>query len=188
MEQQKQSIKKTQKILKYSAIVILTLELIFFITEEIIDLKYSINTEDTSEQYNQKFKLGMFRIIGNCIFYIFILVILFLNYCNALLMGGIIYLVFGLIAFLYLIIQMNTTAASEARPFDYYELNISVVLNVFYILAGVMLLTGAGLILYYVKLLYDEKKIKEEEEKLMLTRDIEGGGDNKSIPLGTTFE
>ena len=83
---------------------------------------------------------------------------------------------------------MNTTAASEARPLDYYDLNISVVLNVFYILAGVMLLTGAGLILYYVKLLYDEKKIKEEEEKLMLTRDIEGGGDNKSIPLGTTFE
>ena len=64
MEQQKESIKKTQKILKYSAIVILTLELIFFITEEIIDLKYSINTEDTSEQYNQKFKLGIFRIIG----------------------------------------------------------------------------------------------------------------------------
>ena len=50
-----------------------------------------------------------------------------------------------------------------------------------------MLLIGAGLILYYVKLLYDEKKIKEEEEKLMLARDIEGG-DNKTIPLGTTFE
>lgn len=187
MDQQKQSIKKAQTIFKYSAIVILTLELIFFITEEIIDLKYSIYTEDPQSQYQQKKKLGLFRIIGNAIFYIFILVILFLNYYNALLMGGIIYLVFGLIAFLYLIIQTNTTAASESRPIDYYNDHISTVLNVFYILAGVMLLIGAGLILYYVKLLYDEKKIKEEEEKLMLARDIEGG-DNKTIPLGTTFE
>lgn len=51
-----------------------------------------------------------------------------------------------------------------------------------------MLLIGAGLILYYVKILYDEKKAKEEEEKLLLTRNIEGGRDNQNIPLGTSFE
>ena len=51
-----------------------------------------------------------------------------------------------------------------------------------------MLLIWAGLILYYVKILYDEKKAKEEEEKLLLTRNIEGGRDNQNIPLGTSFE
>ena len=62
------------------------------------------------------------------------------------------------------------------------------VLNALYIIAGIMLLIGAGLILYYVKILYDEKKAKEEEEKLLLTRNIEGGRDNQNIPLGTSFE
>lgn len=187
MEQSKQSIQHTQKIIKICSVIILTLELVFFIIEEVIDLKYSIKNEESMEQYNQKFNLGLFRIIGNGVFYMFILIILFLNYYNALLMGGIIYLVFGLIAFLYLLIEMNTTSASEARPIDFYEKNIGLVLNILYILAGIMLLIGAGLILYYVKLLYDEKKIKEEEEKMMLARDIEGG-ESKNIPLGTTFE
>lgn len=83
---------------------------------------------------------------------------------------------------------MNTTAASESRPIEYYENNIQAVLNALYIIAGIMLLIGAGLILYYVKILYDEKKAKEEEEKLLLTRNIEGGRDNQNIPLGTSFE
>ena len=103
-------------------------------------------------------------------------------------MGGIIYLIFGLVSFLYLIIEMNTTAASESRPIDYYEKNIQVVLNVLYIIAGIMLLIGAGLIFYYVKMLYDEKKIKEKEELLILTKKIEGERDNQNIPLGTSFE
>lgn len=124
MEQAKKFIQKTKKIIKISSIVTLTLELIFFISKEIVDLHYSNNNEETIDQYNQKFKLSLFRIIGNGVFYLFILIILFFNYYNALLMGGIIYLIFGLIAFLYLIIEMNTTAASESRPIEYYENNI----------------------------------------------------------------
>ena len=99
MEQAKKFIQKTKKIIKISSIVTLTLELIFFISKEIDDLHYSNNNEETIDQYNQKFKLSLFRIIGNGVFYLFILIILFFNYYNALLIGGIIYLIFGLIAF-----------------------------------------------------------------------------------------
>ena len=45
-----------------------------------------------------------------------------------------------------------------------------------------MLLIGAGLILFYVKLLYSERKIKEEIEKLVLEKQIEGKNIN-SVPL-----
>ena len=177
MENQKMSIVKKKKIIRIVAIITLTLEVIFFTVEELIDLHYSEG--QYKELYNRKLKLSLFRMIGNGVFYLFILIILILGYYNALLLGGIMYLVLGLIAFLYLIIEMNTSASQEARPKEYYENNIALYLNLFYILAGIMLLTAAGLILFFVKQLYNEKKIKEEEEKNNIIKQEEG----KTSPL-----
>ena len=185
MDDIKNNLKSQQKLTKISAIIILSLEVIFFIIEELLDLFYSINVPEYQELYRRKFRLCLFRIIGNSLLFIFIMVILFLNYYNTLLLGGIMYLVFGIIAFLYLLIEMNSVASSEPRPISYYTDHINIYLNIFYILAGIMLLQGSGLILYYVKLLYDEKKIKEDEEKLMLTRGAEEGG---NAPLVSTDE
>lgn len=185
MDDIKNNLKWRQKLTKISSIIILTLEVIFFIIEELLDLFYSIDAPEYQDSYKRKSRLCLFRIIGNCILFIFIMVILFLNYFNTLLLGGIMYLVFGIIAFLYLLIEMNSAASSETRPIPYYTNHINIYLNIFYILAGIMLLLGSGLILYYVKLLYDEKKIKEDEEKLMLARGAEEGG---NAPLVSTDE
>lgn len=179
MENQKMSIVKKKKIIRIVAIITLTLEVIFFTVEELIDLHNSLSEGQYKELYNRKLKLSLFRMIGNGVFYLFILIILILGYYNALLLGGIMYLVLGLIAFLYLIIEMNTSASQEARPKEYYDNNIGLYLNLFYILAGIMLLTAAGLILFFVKQLYNEKKIKEEEEKNNIIKQEEG----KTSPL-----
>lgn len=178
------TLKHRQKLTRITSIIILSLEVLFFISEEILDLSYSINQPEYQEIYNRKFRLCIFRIIGNSILFIFILVILFLNHYNILLLGGIMYLVFGIIAFLYLLIEMNTSASTETRPPAYYIKHINIYLNILYIIAGIMLLVGSAFILYYVKLLYEEKKIKEEEEKLMLTKEIEEGGGKSPLVAG----
>lgn len=179
MENLKMSIVKKKKIIRIVAIITLTLEVIFFTVEEIIDLQNSLKVNGYEKIYNRKLKLSLMRMIGNGVFYIFILIILILGYYNALLLGGIMYLVLGLIAFLYLIIEMNTSASQETRPKEYYENNIAIYLNLFYVFAGIMLLTSAGLILFFVKQLYNEKKIKEEEESNNIIRKEEG----KTSPL-----
>ena len=183
-DKEKEKINKQKNILKKVSFIILTLEAIFFTSEEIIDLAYTteIPSEESKSNYNKKFRYGLLRIILNLLCSILILFFMIKNYYNALLLGGMMYLVLGLIAFLYLILVSNSSASTEARPEGYYLYHIGTLMDVFYIISGVFLLSGAGCILYYVRQLYLEKKIKVELEKLMLIKQIEGKT-NMGAPL-----
>lgn len=175
-DKEKEKINKTKKILKLVSIIILALEVIFFTSEEIIDLAFTMKI-DGDPNYSKKVRYGIFRISINLICSILVLFFMLRNYYNALLLGGMMYLVLGLIAFLYLILISNSSASSEARPEEFYLHNIGDIMDAFYSISGAFLLIGAGCILYYVRQLYLEKKIKEELEKLMLIKQIEGRTD-----------
>ena len=172
-DKEKEKINKTKKILKLVSIIILALEVIFFTSEEIIDLAFTMKI-DGDPNYSKKVRYGIFRISINLICSILVLFFMLRNYYNALLLGGMMYLVLGLIAFLYLILISNSSASSEARPEEYYLHNIGDIMDAFYSISGAFLLIGAGCILYYVRQLYLENKITEELEKLMLIKQIEG--------------
>ena len=184
-DRQKDIISKKKRIIKLVSISILILEVVFFVSEEIVDLYYTNpagESEERKEMNNKKLKFSLLRIGGNLVCFILILIFIIRDMYNPLLLGGMMYLVLGLIVFLYLIIVKNSSSSIESRPIEYYEKNILTTMNVLYIISGCMLLIGAGLILFYVKLLYSERKIKEEIEKLVLEKQIEGKNLN-SVPL-----
>lgn len=175
-DKERETISKQKNLLKKGSFLILALEAIFFTSEEILDLAFTmkIDTPEGKENYNKKLEYGIFRIVLNLLCSFLILFFMIKNWYNALLLSGMMYLVLGLIAFLYLLLVSNSSASAEARPAGFYLYNISIIMDVLYIISGAFLLIGSGCILYYVRQLYLEKKIKEELEKLMLIKQIEG--------------
>lgn len=184
-DRQKDIISKRKRIIKLVSISALIIEIVFFVSEEIVDLCYTVPAGESEERKkinNKKLRISLLRIGGNLVCFILILVFIIRDMYIPLLLGGMVYLVLGLILFLYLIIVKKSTSSTEARPPEYYENNILTTMNILNIISGCMLLIGAGLILFYVKLLYSERKIKEEKEKLALANQIEGKNIN-TIPL-----
>ena len=66
------------------------------------------------EMNNKKLKFSLLRIGGNLVCFILILIFIIRDMYNPLLLGGMMYLVLGLIVFLYLIIVKNSSSSIES--------------------------------------------------------------------------
>jgi hypothetical protein len=95
--------------------------------------------------------------------------------------------VLGLVAFLYVVIKSQSSAASDPRPREYFKYHIDKVISAFYYLSGIALLIGSVALLVYVCILQTERNIRIQEEKLKRQKRFEQGdteeGDIYSKPL-----
>ena len=82
-DRQKDIISKEKRIIKLVSISILILEVVFFVSEEIVDLYYTNpagESEERKEMNNKKLKFSLLRIGGNLVCFILILIFIITYY------------------------------------------------------------------------------------------------------------
>ena len=168
-------------------IVITALEVLFWTTEELLDLIFTME-----DFFKFKALVVTLRITFNICFFVLLLVFLFGDHVNALLLHGLTYLVIGIVAFLYLLVERNNTASMEARPYYYYAYHIDKITEWLYYLSGIMIFIGGIAILIYANDFANEIKRKKNEEKQNLLLKYEVGKNNNELeiknPLSTRIE
>jgi Ca2+/Na+ antiporter len=175
---------KAKTILKLIAIISLVVEVILWTSQEILNIAF---TAKGIPAYQEKLILTILVIGFNLLCFCVVLVFLCLNNINLLLLSGILYFVLGLVAFLYVVIKSQSSAASDPRPQAYFKYHIDKVIEAFYYLSGIALLIGSVALLVYVCILQTERNIRIQEEKLKMQKRFEQGdteeGDIYSKPL-----
>ena len=168
-------------------IVVTALEVLFWTTEEALDLIFTL-----AEFFKFKALVVSLRITFNIVFFLLLLVFLYGDHVNALLLHGLTYLVIGIVTFLYLIVEKNSVASMESRGAAYYLYHIDVIIKWLYYLSGVMILIGGIAVLAYSNDLAKEIKRKKNEEKQNLLLKYEVGKNNNELeiknPLSTRIE
>ena len=168
-------------------IVITALEVLFWTTEEALDLIFTL-----PDYFDFKALVVSLRITFNICFFVLLLVFLYGDHVNALLLHGLTYLVIGIVAFLYLLVERNNMASMEARGLPYYEYHIDLITEWLYYLSGIMIFFGGIAILAYANDLASEIKRKKNEEKQNLLLKYEVGKNNNELeiknPLYTRIE
>lgn len=163
---------KAKSILKLTAIISLVVEVILWTSQEILNIAF---TAKGIPAFQEKLILTILVIVFNLICFCVVLVFLCLNNINLLLLSGILYFVLGLVAFLYILIKSQSSAASDPRPQNYFAYHIDIIIEAFYYLSGIALLIGSVAILVYVCILQAERDIRIQEEKLKRQQQFEQG-------------
>ena len=110
---------------------------------------------------------------------VFVLIIIYKKFLYCLLFSIIIYFVFGFLIFFFIAIKKYTRIAVETRPIEYYSYHIDKIINIVFIISGILFLFNSLLIFLYYKKLKEynkfmdikRKKIFEEENAEFFNND-----------------
>jgi len=167
-------IKKKAKLYKILSLISIILQFIFYIIQDLLDLYY------TNEQEKKKrLFMSLLFIFINIILNVFVLFNIYKKFLYCLLFSIIIYFVFGFLIFFFIAIKKYTRIAVETRPIEYYSYHIDQIINITFIISGILFLLNSLLIFLYYKKLKDynkymdikRKKIFEEENPEFFNND-----------------
>ena len=167
-------IKKKAKLYKILSLISIILQFIFYIIQDLLDLYY------TNEQEKKKrLFMSLLFIFINIILNVFVLFNIYKKFLYCLLFSIIIYFVFGFLIFFFIAIKKYTRIAVETRPIEYYSYHIDKIINIVFIISGILFLLNSLLIFLYYKKLKEynkfmdikRKKIFEEENAEFFNND-----------------
>jgi len=167
-------IKKKAKLYKILSLISIILQFIFYIIQDLLDLYYT-----NDQEKKKRLLISLLFISLNIILNVFVLINIYKKFLYCLLFSIIIYFVFGFLIFFFIAIKKYTRIAVETRPIEYYSYHIDKIINIVFIISGILFLLNSLLIFLYYKKLKEynkfmdikRKKIFEEENAEFFNND-----------------
>ena len=167
-------IKKKIKLYKILSLISIIFQFIFYVIQDLLDLYYT-----NDQEKKKRLLLSLIFISLIIILNVFVLIIIYKKFLYCLLFSIIIYFVFGFLIFFFIAIKKYTRIAVETRPIEYYSYHIDKIINIVFIISGILFLFNSLLIFLYYKKLKEynkfmdikRKKIFEEENAEFFNND-----------------
>jgi len=167
-------IKKKIKLYKILSLISIIFQFIFYVIQDLLDLYYT-----NDQEKKKRLLISLLFISLNIILNVFVLINIYKKFLYCLLFSIIIYFVFGFLIFFFIAIKKYTRIAVETRPIEYYSYHIDKIINIVFIISGILFLLNSLLIFLYYKKLKEynkfmdikRKKIFEEENAEFFNND-----------------
>ena len=167
-------IKKKIKLYKILSLISIIFQFIFYVIQDLLDLYYT-----NDQEKKKRLLISLIFISLIIILNVFVLIIIYKKFLYCLLFSIIIYFVFGFLIFFFIAIKKYTRIAVETRPIEYYSYHIDKIINIVFIISGILFLFNSLLIFLYYKNLKEynkfmdikRKKIFEEENAEFFNND-----------------
>ena len=167
-------IKKKIKLYKILSLISIIFQFIFYVIQDLLDLFYT-----NDQEKKKRLLISLIFISLIIILNVFVLIIIYKKFLYCLLFSIIIYFVFGFLIFFFIAIKKYTRIAVETRPIEYYSYHIDKIINIVFIISGILFLFNSLLIFLYYKKLKEynkfmdikRKKIFEEENAEFFNND-----------------
>ena len=157
------TIKKKTNLYKILSLISIILQFVFFIIQDLLYLYYS-----NEQEKKKRLLLSLLIIFLNLILNVFVLINIYKKYLYCLLLSIIIYFVFGIVVFFFIAIKKYTRIAVETRPIEYYSYHIDQIINIAFIISGILFLLNSLLIFLYYKNLKNFNKYMDIQRKKIL--------------------